>query len=318
MNKKIDTVVKRFEDKTRLKINKLNLKTEYDLQIMTSKSNLLKQQQEIYKLKENVRLSKPQTGFNRIVSSTATKVKRWSMIISISILILLMTAVSAGTSIAGGIEYFKNNLFGSIVFIAFIILAQLIILLITAFKPFVSTHTSNFSNSMTFVQILLLIVSISFNYNFLSSTTNSIIFYFLYFILCVLFDLAIILMLEIAFTIFLREYKQNKKSESANTDFKSRILNLFNVYINYILTKLEKSIAKKYNNLTVKNLDNDLEKQFIEFAKNNILENNQILSYKEISNNLKISEYTGKKIHNKLLNEGLIITNNKKTYLKEL
>ena len=62
---------------------------------------------------------------------------------------------------------------------------------------------------------------------------------------------------------------------------------------------------------------NDIDiKKYLDYAKENIKENNQLLSYKEIALNLNISLHKAKTIHNYLIEKRIIKTSkDKKTFL---
>jgi ABC-type multidrug transport system permease subunit len=284
----------KYERKKQIKIAKDNAITDYKKAVLENKKRLIPQLESIKELKRKMK----EPAIRRRISNV------------LIFLAVIMTMISTLTTIAGGYNNY-STLLTIITFVSFVSLSQLTILIISCLKPYLAIKATKYINISLFVQMCLLMVSISYNFMFIHNSGNNLFISFLNLILCVLFDLIVLLMCEISFTIRLNlEFKTNE-----NISIFSRILKIFSSLIDYKITSIENSIKSKMFSENENNI-NDLEvKKYLDYAKETLKENNQLPSYKEIGNKINISERKAKNIHSKLLEKGITKTENNKTFL---
>lgn len=283
----------KYERKKQIKIAKDNAITDYKKAVLENKKRLIPQLESIKELKRKMK----EPAIRRRISNV------------LIFLAVIMTFVSILTTIAGGYKNY-NTLLTVVTFISFVSLSQLTILIISCLKPYLAIKAAKYINISLFVQMCLLMVSISYNFMFIHNSGNNLFISFLNLILCVLFDLIVLLMCEISFTIRLNlEFTSYE-----NISIFSRILKIISSLIDYKITSIENKIKNKMFSEN-ENSINDIEvKKYLDYAKQNLKENKQLLSYKEIGKNLFISEHKAKKIHNNLIEKGIIKTENNKTF----
>lgn len=282
-----------YRKKASIQITKDNCKAEFKESVLENQLRLLPIIDKIKNMKRQLK----EPAIRRRISNILLMVS------------ILMTIITTGTTIAGGINYY-NVLFTKITYINFIVFAQLSILIISCLKPYLIKKLNRYVSVVLFLQLCLLFVSISFNFIFLHNPDSNIFIIFLSLILCIVFDVVCLVMCEISIALRL-DLEINKVI--TNNIF-NRIFNIFNKLIDYKITSIENKIKNKMFSEN-ENSINDIEvKKYLDYAKQNLKENKQLLSYKEIGKNLFISEHKAKKIHNNLIEKGIIKTENNKTF----
>ncbi len=284
----------KYERKKQIKIAKDNAITDYKKAVLENKKRLIPQLESIKELKRKMK----EPAIRKRISNI------------LIFLAVIMTVITTLTTIAGGINY-RYTIFTQLTFILFVAFAQLTILIISCLKPYTAKKAPKYNNLLLILQLCLLLVSISFNYMFMAVTNNTIFIQFLVLILCFIFDIVILVMCEISFTIRLNlEFTHDK-----DNNLLSRILKIFSALIDYKLRVIENKISYKVKENIIENI-NDIDiKKYLDYAKNNIKENNQIPSYKEIAENLNFTLNKSKLIHNNLKENNLIETKDNKTFL---
>ena len=178
-----------------------------------------------------------------------------------------MTVVTTLTTIAGGLHY-RNTFLTMMTFVSFVTFAQLTILIISCLKPYLYNKAPRYISISVFMQICLLFVSISFNYIFLYNPANSVWIHFLNIILCIIFDLVILLLCEISFVIRLNiEFQQSN----------NRIKKILAMMIDNKLSKIESKVS---NNNLISVIDRDIKEEKVKE-----LEYKQDTEIKEIEEN---------------------------------
>lgn len=114
--------------------------------------------------------------------------------------------------------------------------------------------------------------------------------------------------------LFLYVYKINHNLDSMLHIFK--VYNLDITLVHYSQNKIY-NLHSKCNDFLSNDYEHNLETKYLEYAKHNLVANNQLLGYRDISIGIGLSEYEGKQIHKKLVHKGILFTVNKKTYLKK-
>jgi hypothetical protein len=286
-----------YRKKASIQITKDNCNTEFKKAVLENRKNLISKFTDIKELKKKIK----EPAIRKRVSNV------------LLLLAIVMTLVTTFTTIAGGLNYYKT-IFNKVTFIGFISFAQFTILIISCLKPYLSMKAPKYINISFFVQICLLTVSISYNFMFMYNSKNNIFLHCLVLILCILFDITVLLICEIALTIRLNiEFVKIIKN---NDTIFTRIIDIFKSLIDYKLTVIEYSIKNKIQLANENMLINDIDiKKYLDFAKNNIKDNNQLPSYKDIGKQLSIPERKAKNIHQTLLTNGITKTENNKTFL---
>jgi FlaA1/EpsC-like NDP-sugar epimerase len=201
-----------------LKICKDNAKSEYRKKVLENRKNLIPEMLEIKQLK--AKLKEP--AIRKRISN------------SLLFLAILMTVITTCTTIAGGINTHLSSLLTLLTFIFFVSFAQATILIISCLKPYLAKKASRYLSISSIMQVFLLIVSISFNFIFLYSSNNSWYIVLLNLILCVIFDVVILLLCEISFVIRLNiEFK--------NSD--NRLKEIINIFSDKSYQKILKKLG---------------------------------------------------------------------------
>ncbi len=287
-----DKIKAKYKKKANIKIAKDNAITEFKSIVLENKQKLLPEIMKIKELKNE--LKEPQK-----------RKRRSNLLISIAI---IMTVTTTCVSVIGGIDTY-SSIFSKSVFTLFMVCSQLLILIISSFKPWLANRNFNVLLIVsTGIQLLLLTASISYNFKFLYNPEVAMVWIFIALILCILFDVGILVLLSVS-----SAYRMNYMCEQKSNNLMfSRFMRLFSKVLEYKITNIENSIENKLKENDI----NDLEiKRYLDFAKDNISENNRLMSYKDIGKSLEITESKAKKIHKNLLNRKIIKTENKKTYL---
>ena len=287
-----EKIKEKYKKKANIKIAKDNAVTEFKSAVLENKQKLIPEIMKIRGLKS--KLKEPQK-----------RKRRSNLLLLIAI---IMTVTTTCVSVIGGVDTY-SNIFSKSVFTLFMVCSQLLILIISSFKPWLANRNFNVLLIVsTSIQLLLLTASISYNFKFLYNPETALIWVFVALIMCILFDVGILVLLSIS-TAYRMNYMGEQKS---NNLMFSRFVRLFGKVVEYKITNIENSIENKLKENDI----NDLEiKRYLDFAKDNISENNRLMSYKDIGKSLDITESKAKKIHKNLLNRKIIKTENKKTYL---
>jgi hypothetical protein len=244
-----DQIKRYYEKKTNKKIIEDNCKTEYKKAVLENKKRLFPEFLEIKSLKRQLK----EPAIRRRISNT------------LLLLAIIMTAITTLTTIAGGLRY-RNTLFTMITFISFVTFEQLTILIISCLKPYLYSKAPRYIGISTLLQLFLLIVSISFNFVFLYNPLSSGWINLLNIILCIIFDVVILLICEISFVIRL-----NIQFSQAN----NRIKNILKMVMDNKLNKIESKINNN-NLIPVIDIDTDKENiKEIEYKKDTEIEENQ-------------------------------------------
>jgi len=204
-----------YDKKAKKAIAKDNAKAEYRRQVLENRKSLFPKFMEIKQLKAKLKEPKIRRRISNILLAIA----------------VLMTAITTLTTVAGGIGY-KNTLLTMLTFILFVSFAQGTILLISCLKPYLATKAPRYLAISTLLQLCLLLVSISFNFIFLYNPNNSGYVVFLNIILCIVFDVVILLICELSFVIRL------------NIQFEARGNRIHSIIATWMDQKLDKIESK--------------------------------------------------------------------------
>jgi hypothetical protein len=265
-----EQIKKHYERKAQKQICKDNAKTEYRQRVLENRKKLIPNMLEIKALK--AQLKEPAIR------------KRISNILLL--LAIIMTIVTTLTTVAGGIKY-RNTLLTMVTYIAFVTFAQLTILVISCLKPYLYNKAPRYIGITSMLQVFLLVVSISFNFIFLHNSDNSGYIVFLNLILCIIFDVVILVICELSFVIRL-----NIQFERRNNSMYKGLLGkiIFNFTYKYI-----KDINDRYNSV----MDKDsIQKLTYNRDSHNSISNtdmdkdsNTELSYKQDSKLIELSDF---------------------------
>jgi hypothetical protein len=319
-----EQIQKYYARKAKKAIARDNAKAEYRRQVLENRKSLLPKFLEIKQLK--AKLKEPK--IRRRISN---------MLLFIAI---LMTVVTTLTTVAGGIGY-RNTLLTMLTFVLFVSFAQGTILLISCIKPYLASKAPRYLAICSLLQLALLLVSISFNYIFLYNKANNAYIAMLNIILCVVFDIAILVLCEISFVIRLNIQFTNKPGR-----IKSILSSLITRKLDTIETKLlDRTTANqaKLKPIEIENnshkvdmdrntetcLDNghkvlefkksvhDRDRENIEKAIDSYKDGNQIPSISALMELTGLSKNRIIEIKKQLEDEGFIETVGNKTYLKK-
>lgn len=216
-----EQIKKHYEKKTNKKIIEDNCKADYKKNVIENKKKLIPRYQEIKDLKREMR----EPAKRRFISNI------------LLLIVVIMTGITTLVTIAGGIDY-RKTILTIVTFILFVSFAQLTILIVSCLKPYLAKKAPKYINVSLFCQMCLLFVSISFNFIFMYNPQNSLFIHSLNVVLCIIFDVVIILLCEISFTIRLNLTFEKNESISIF----SRISNIFSSMINNKLTKIEDKV----------------------------------------------------------------------------
>jgi hypothetical protein len=319
-----EQVQKYYEKKAQKQIAKDNAKAEYRKQVLENRKSLIPKLLEIKQLK--AKLKEPR--IRRRISNM------------LLFLAVLMTVVTTLTTIAGGIGY-RNTLLTMLTFILFVSFAQGTILLISCIKPYIATKAPRYLAISTLLQLCLLLVSISFNFIFLYNPNNSGYVVFLNIILCIVFDVVILLICELSFVIRLNVQFTNKPGR-----IKAILSSLITRKLDTIETRLlDRNISNQGDiepveievNSPIADMDRDEEtcqdnshkvvkfpdavydrdRENIEKAIDSYKDGNQIPSISALMELTGLSKNRIIEIKKQLEDEGFIETVGNKTYLKK-
>lgn len=254
-------IKKHYERKAAKQICKDNAKTEYKQKVLENRKKLIPNMLEIKQLK--AQLKEPAIR------------KRISNILLL--LAIVMTGITTMTTIAGGLNY-RNTILTMVTYIAFVAFAQLTILVISCLKPYLYNKAPNYISITSMLQIFLLIVSISFNFIFLHNSDNSGYIVFLNLILCVIFDLVILVICELSFVIRLNiEFTNVKRHNRLKNIISILIDNTYNSVIDrlskkpvILLNSEVKQIEKPVYDSVDSTVINDIKKIILKHKVNNI------------------------------------------------
>ncbi|MFA5397912.1 MAG: hypothetical protein WC346_18015 [Methanogenium sp.] len=305
-----EQIKKYYAKKAQKQICKDNARSEYKKRVLENRKKLIPELLEIKQLK--AKLKEP--------------VIRKRISNSLLFLAIIMTAITTLTTIAGGINTHLSSLLTLITFIFFVSFAQATILIISCLKPYLAQKASKYLSISSLMQLFLLVVSISFNFIFLYASNNNWYIVLLNLILCIIFDVVILLLCEISFVIRL-----NIEFKNSDNRLKEIIRifsdNQYNKILNKLSNPVQNSLLKKsvqIDNTDSKLLDNPV---FIDNAdikesiKNTILEhknNNIAPSTKkiiELTNFKRLDVINAKK---ELINDGFLKIVGNTTYINDL
>jgi hypothetical protein len=188
-----EQIKEHYAKKAKKAIAKENAKTEYRRQVLENRKSLIPKLLEIKQLKAKLKEPRIRRRISNILLFIA----------------VLMTVVTTLTTVAGGIGY-RNTLLTMLTFILFVSFAQGTILLISCIKPYLSNKAPRYLAISTLLQLCLLLVSISFNYIFLYNKANNAYIAMLNIILCIVFDITILVLCELSFVIRLNVQFTNR------------------------------------------------------------------------------------------------------------
>jgi len=242
------------------------------------------------------------------------------------------------TTVAGGLSY-RDTLLTMLTFILFVSFAQGTILLISCIKPYLATKAPRYLAICSLLQLALLLVSISFNYIFLYNKANNAYIAMLNIILCIVFDIAILVLCELSFVIRL-----NVQFTHMPVRIKAILSSLITRKLDTIETRLlDRNISNQVNikpleiedNSSIADMDRDEEtcqdnshkvvkfpdtvhdrdRENIEKAIDSYKDGNQIPSISALMELTGLSKNRIIEIKKQLEDEGLIETKGNKTYL---
>lgn len=246
-----EQIKKYYQKKAGKRIAKENAKAECKQKVLENRKNLIPNFIEIKRLKSQLK----EPAIRRRISNL------------LLLLAIIMTAITTLTTIAGGIRY-RNTLLTMVTYILFVTFAQLTILIISCLKPYLYNKAPRYIGLSTLLQLFLLIVSISFNYVFLYNSLSSGWINLLNIILCIIFDVVILLICEISFVIRL-----NIQFSQGN----NRIKKILAMMVDNKLSKIESKVS---NNNLISVIDRDIKEEKIKK-----LEYKQDTEKKEIEEN---------------------------------
>ena len=216
-----ESIKRHYERKAQKQICRDNAKTEYKQKVLENRKKLIPNMLEIKQLKAQLK----EPAIRRRISNI------------LLLLAIIMTCVTTMTTIAGGL-HFRNTFLTMLTYILFVVFAQLTILVISCLKPYLYNKAPRYINITTCLQVFLLIVSISFNFIFLHNSDNSAYIVFLNLILCIIFDLVILVICELSFVIRLNIQFSNVKRNNRLKNIASIVIdNTYNSVIDRIVKK---------------------------------------------------------------------------------
>jgi len=281
-----EQIKKHYERKAQKQIARDNAKTEYKQRVLENRKRLIPNLLEIKQLKAQLK----EPAIRKRISNM------------LLLLAIIMTCVTTLTTIAGGLEY-RNTILTMVTYIAFVAFAQLTILVISCLKPYLYNKAPQYIGIASMLQVFLLIVSISFNFIFLHNSDNSGYIVFLNLILCIIFDVVILVICELSFVIRL-----NIVFVKRNSIYKGLLGKIiFNFTYKYI-----KDINDRYNSVMDKDSsikltykqDRELNTQNIDMDKDSIDDSR----YNNDSKVLELSDFVQDK--DKEIIKGAILNHN--------
>jgi len=183
-----EQIQKYYEKKAKKAIAKDNAKAEYKRQVLENRKSLFPKFMEIKQLKAKLKEPKIRRRISNMLLFLA----------------VLMTVVTTLTTVAGGLSY-RDTLLTMLTFILFVSFAQGTILLISCIKPYIASKAPRYLAICSILQVALLLVSISFNYIFIYNPDNNAYVSMLNIVLCIVFDIAILVLCELSFVIRLNK-----------------------------------------------------------------------------------------------------------------
>ena len=216
-----EQIKRHYERKAAKQICRDNAKTEYKQKVLENRKKLIPNMLEIKQLKAQLK----EPAIRRRISNI------------LLLLAIIMTAITTLTTVAGGL-HFRNTLLTMVTYILFVVFAQLTILIISCLKPYLYGKAPRYLGITSMLQVFLLIVSISFNFIFLHNSDNSAYIVFLNLILCIIFDLVILVICELSFVIRLNIQFSNVKRNNRLKNIASIVIdNTYNSVIDRIVKK---------------------------------------------------------------------------------
>jgi FlaA1/EpsC-like NDP-sugar epimerase len=297
-------IKKHYERKAQKQICKDNAKTEYKQKVLENRKKLIPNMLEIKQLKAQLK----EPAIRRRISNI------------LLLLAIIMTCVTTLTTIAGGLHY-RDTFLTMLTYILFVVFAQLTILVISCLKPYLYNKAPRYIGVTSLLQVFLLIVSISFNFIFLHNSDNSFYIVFLNLILCIIFDLVILVICELSFVIRLNIQFAKVKANNRLKNIASILIdNAYNSVIDRLTKKpvilmnsevkqLEKPVIDKVSDTVI----NDIKDIILKHKVNNIAPSTKkILSLTDFKHNEVIQ---AKK---KLIEDGFLKTVGNTTYINNL
>ena len=297
-------IKKHYERKAAKQICKDNAKTEYKQKVLENRKKLIPNMLEIKQLK--AQLKEPAIR------------KRISNILLL--LAIIMTGITTLTTIAGGLHY-RNTFLTMLTYILFVVFAQLTILVISCLKPYLYNKAPRYIGITSMLQVFLLVVSISFNFIFLHNSENSIYIVFLNLILCIIFDLVILVICELSFVIRLNIQFAKVKANNRLKNIASILIdNTYNsvidrlskkpvILMNTEVKQLEKPVIDKVSDTVI----NDIKDIILKHKVNNIAP-----STKKILSLTDFKQHEITQAKKKLIEDGFLKTIDNKTYINNL
>jgi len=299
-----ESIKKHYERKAQKQICKDNAKTEYKQKVLENRKKLIPNMLEIKALKAQLK----EPAIRRRISNI------------LLLLAIVMTAITTLTTVAGGLHY-RNTFLTMVTYILFVVFAQLTVLVISCLKPYLYNKAPRYLGITSMLQVFLLILSISFNFIFLHNSDNSAYIVFLNLMLCIIFDLVILVICELSFVIRLNIQFSNVKRNNRLKNIMSILIdNSYNSVINR-LTKKPVLISSREIKQIEKPVNIDIHETIINDIKKIIMDNkvnNIAPSTKKI---LELTEFKHHEViaaKKKLVEDGYLKVVGNTTYINNL
>jgi hypothetical protein len=299
-----EQIKKHYERKAAKQICRDNAKTEYKQRVLENRKKLIPNMLEIKALKAQLK----EPAIRRRISNI------------LLLLAIVMTAITTLTTVAGGLHY-RNTFLTMVTYILFVVFAQLTVLVISCLKPYLYNKAPRYLGITSMLQVFLLILSISFNFIFLHNSDNSAYIVFLNLMLCIIFDLVILVICELSFVIRLNIQFSNVKRNNRLKNIMSILIdNSYNSVINR-LTKKPVLISSREIKQIEKPVNIDIHETIINDIKKIIMDNkvnNIAPSTKKI---LELTEFKHHEViaaKKKLVEDGYLKVVGNTTYINNL